>query len=111
MGNEFKGFDEEDCVNFINDTLSEELKEKYNGDDILYIVDLIWDYYEKKGLLSLSDVNDIDDEELLDEEDLVKFVRNELRKDSEWTKGDDADAIRMIVKGELKYEESLDDIF
>lgn len=103
-----QGFDEKQCALFIRRELGESADD-YTDDELLYVVDLIWDYYEKKGLLSLSDFSD-EEEELLDEDELIKYVKIELRKlDGEVSlaEGD----IPAIVKAELKYEESLEDIF
>lgn len=98
-------FDEDEAVKFIRATLPEEVSNKYDDDDILYIVDIIWDYYEKKGFLSLN--LDETDEEVLDVDDLVKFVKKQVRSDKELTM--DPKDVELIVKAELEYEESLED--
>lgn len=98
-------FDEENAVKFIRESLPEEIREKYTDDEILYVVDIIWDYYEKKGLLSLDNIDT--EEELLDIDDLVKYVKKELAKDKDAVL--DLDDVKHIVKGELQYEESLED--
>lgn len=98
-------FDEENAVKFIRESLPEEIREKYTDDEILYVVDIIWDYYEKKGLLSLDNIDT--EEELLDIDDLVKYVKKELAKDKDAVL--DIDDVKHIVKGELQYEESLED--
>ena len=45
-------FDEDDAVKFIRAELPQDVSLKYDDDEILCIIDIIWDYYEKKGLLS-----------------------------------------------------------
>ena len=45
-------YDEDDAVKYIRNYLPQELKSKFKNDDILYILDLIYDYYESNGLLS-----------------------------------------------------------
>lgn len=97
-------FDEEAAVKFIRETLPPEMRNKYVDDDILYVIDIIWDYYEKRGFLSLDNLDT--DEELLDEDDLVKYVKQELHKDKETVV--DPDDVKNIVKGELEYEASLE---
>ena len=44
-------YDEDDSVAFIQNYLPQELKGKFSNDDINYIVDLIYEFYESKGLL------------------------------------------------------------
>lgn len=101
------GYDEDKAIEFIRQTLSSAINEKYTDDDILYIIDIIWDYYEKNGYLSLD--AGVTDEEELDEAKLVVYVNKQLKNDGE-IEMDPAD-VDLIVKGELEYEESIEDIF
>ncbi len=98
-------FDEDKAVAFIRQYVGEKVSEQYSDDEILYIIDTIWDYYEKKGYLSLSSVETDDD--ILDEDDLINYVKKEIAQDKELIM-DPAD-ISKIIKGELEYEESLED--
>lgn len=97
-------FDEDAAVKFIRESMPQELRDKYVDDDILYVIDIIWDYYEKKGFLSLDNIDT--EEELLDQDDLVKYVKQELNKDKEIVV--ESDDVKYIVKGELEYEASLE---
>ena len=97
-------FDEENAVKFIRNELSAVANEKYDDDDILCVIDIIWDYYENKGLLSLN--ADTTDEEVLDIDDLTEYVKKEIKKDNELVM--DPKDIETIVKAELDYEESLE---
>lgn len=99
-------YDEQQAIEFIRNILPDDIKEKYTDDEILYVIDVIWDYYEKKGFLSLNDIETED--ELLDTDDLVAYVRKEIAADQE-IEIDNAD-LKYIVNGELEYEESLEDI-
>ncbi len=98
-------FDADDAVKFIRAELPQEVSQKYDDDDILCIIDIIWDYYEKKGLLSLNLAET--DEEVLDVDDLTKFVKKEVKNDQELLM--DPKDVELIVKAELDYEESLED--
>lgn len=98
-------FDEDMAVKFIRQALPPEVSSKYDDDDILCIIDIIWDYYEKQGFLSLN--ADISDEEQLDTDDLVKYVKKEIKNDEELVM--DPKDIELVVKAELEYEESLED--
>ncbi len=102
--NQYK-FDEDDAVKFIREELPQEVSQKYDDDEILCIIDIIWDYYEKKGLLSLNLAET--EEEVLDVDDLTKFVKKEVKNDQELLM--DPKDVELIVKAELDYEESLED--
>jgi hypothetical protein len=104
MDNQYK-FDEDDAIKFIRAAIPQEVSEKYDDDDILCIVDIIWDYYERKGFLSLN-IDETEDE-VLDIDDLVKYVKKEVKNDDELLM--DPKDVEQIVKAELDYEESLED--
>lgn len=104
MSDEMK-YDEDDAVKFIRTTLSPEADKQYTDDEILFIIDTIWDYYEKNGYLSLD--AEVTDEEDLNIDGLLDYVKKEIKNDGELIM-DPAD-IEQIVKGELQYEESLED--
>jgi hypothetical protein len=94
-------YDEDESVKFIHNYLPQELKEKVSDDDIVYFVDLIFEFYESKGFLDGAD----EDEVAFDEDELVQFViKNAARDDvGKFT----ADEITWVVKGELDYCDSI----
>lgn len=98
-------FDEDNALKFIRHELTEDVNMKYDDDDILCIIDIIWDYYEKKGFLSLN--LDDTEEEVLDVDDLTRYVKKEVKEDDELLM--DPKDVEKIVKAELDYEESLED--
>lgn len=97
-------YDEDQAVKFIRAFIPEEIRDKYIDDEILFVIDTIWDYYESKGLLEVS--ADADEDDDTDVEALTAYVRKALKKDGEILM-DDKD-VDQIVKGELAYEETLD---
>ena len=105
MADDILKFDEDKCVAFIRGELTPEINERWTDDEILYVVDIIWDYYESKGLLSLD--SSVTDEEELDIDKLVEYVTTQLKNDHEFVM--DPDHIPLIVKGEIDYEQSLED--
>lgn len=107
MSEDIMKYDEDDAIKFIRATLPAEVSEKYDDDEILYVIDIIWDWYEKNGYLTIS--LDVTDEEDMDVEKLTAYVQKEIAKDKEIMM-DPAD-VGMIVDGELKYEESIEDVF
>jgi len=97
-------YDEDESVKFIQNYLPQELKGKFSDDDINYIVDLIYDFYDSKGYL--SDESDEEGDIEIDEDELIKFVIDNARKDGvgKFT----ADEVTFIVQGELEYCDSID---
>lgn len=104
---ELMKYDEDDAIKFIRETLPQEVSEKYTDDEILYVIDIIWDWYEKNGYLKID--AGVTEEEELDLDKLTAFVTKEIRKDGEVVM--DPQDIGLIVRGELQYEESIEDIF
>lgn len=99
-------FDEDKALAFIREAVGKKVSDKYSDDEILFIIDTIWDYYENKGFLSLD--MDETEEEILDADDLIEYVKKEVAADEELMM-DPAD-ISQIVKAELQYEQSLEDV-
>lgn len=99
-------FDEDKALQFIRSAVGEKISDKYSDDEILFIIDTIWDYYENNGFLSL-DMNETE-EEMLDPDDLTNYVKKEVANDEELMM--DPSDIAQIVKAELEYEESLETI-
>lgn len=91
-------------MKFIRSFIPENIRDKYTDDEILLVIDIIWDYYESKGLLEVS--ADADEEDETDVEALSAYVGKELKKDGEVVM--DGSDINQIVKGELAYEKTLD---
>lgn len=94
-------YDEDESVKFIRNYLPQELKEKYSDDEMNYIIDLIYEFYETKGYMDES----ADDEVDIDEDELVGYVIENARKNgfADFV----PEEIQFIVQGELAYCESL----
>ena len=97
-------YDEEESVKFIQNYLPQELKGKFSNDDVNYIVDLIYEFYEKTGYMNeeLPDDSEVE----IDEDELTDFVVKNAQKDGvgKYT----PEEISFIVQGEMAYCESLD---
>lgn len=97
-------YDDDDSLEFIKNRLSPEMKEKFSDNDINYIVDLIYDYYESKGYFD----NDIDEdiEIEIDEDELITYAIKNAKKDGVGTFTEEE--ISAIIEGELAYCDSID---
>lgn len=102
MNEEYK-YDEDAAIKFIRTFISEESNQKFTDDDILFVIDCIWDFYDDKGFLELSDTDE-DDEFDIDE--MVEYVAKAIKKDGEIKATNEE--IKLIIKGEIDYEESID---
>lgn len=100
------GFDEQKAVSFIRAFIPDRVSQLYSDDEILYVIDCIWEFYEKKGLLSLEDIEA--EESLLKADDITAYVRKCIAKDREILM--DPQDVEFIVKGELEYEKTLEDL-
>lgn len=99
-----KEFDESEALDFIRANAGSERVSAYSDDDLLNIVDMIWDYYEINGMLDID--ADADDEEDSLPEDITVYVKRMLKKDAGAKVS--ADDVYDIVRAELAYEASLD---
>ena len=93
-------YDENEAVDAINKALKNSGRQPYANDELLNVIDMIWDYYEENGML------EIDDDEEVDEDiasDLADYIRRMLKKDKQ--SNVDFNDIDTIVKAELDYED------
>jgi len=98
-------YDDDEAVKFIRNYLPQELKEKFSDDDINYIIDLIYEFYESKGVFADNDDNDDDEFVEFDEDELIRFVIKNAQKDG--VGKFKTDEIAFIVQGELDYCDSI----
>ncbi len=99
-------FDEIKAIEFIRANAAGVDANRYDDDQLLNVIDIIWDYYEDHGLLDISLDND-DDDDNIDTEQLVKHVSKMLAKDKGATIA--REDVEPIVLAELEYENSLDE--
>lgn len=99
-------YDEDEAIKFIINYLPSDIKDKFCDDDINYIIDIVYDYYDSIGLLDESAANDAIVE--IDEDEMLDYVLKNVKKDKvhqggSFTKED----IGFIVQGELAYCDSI----
>ncbi|MBE6318051.1 MAG: hypothetical protein E7081_03665 [Bacteroidales bacterium] len=93
-------FDEDKAIEFIQNCLDVII----SSDDILDIIDIIWDFYEDNDLLEISANIEEDDVEI---SKLLSYVQLMVTK-NKWLNLK-TDIVEKIVLAELAYEKSLDD--
>ena len=100
-------YDDEKAAAFIMESLPENLQKKYDEDDILYILDILYDYYESTGAIIGEDEDKAETSYVdLDPEEMMAYILEEIEKDD---KKEDFPAkdIEQILLAELDYCKSI----
>lgn len=94
-------YDEKDSIKFIRTTTGD-LLSSYDDDQIINIIDIVWDWQDENGFL------DIDPENPDDEIDIDKLTSHALKLLSR-DKGNliAPEHVAPIIKAELKFEDTL----
>ncbi len=98
---DFLEYDEDESVKFIQKHLPEEMQNRFSDDEINYIVDLIYEYYDEKGYLDEDKEGDVE----IDEDELLEYVIKNAKKDK--VRDFSEEEIENIVAGELAYCDTL----
>ncbi len=95
-------YDDDKAVEYIRQQMPEAISDSLTDDEIHYVIDLIYDYYEENGFFDEDDDSDVE----IDEEDIIEYAIDAAEEDEvrEYTD----EEIVYIVKGELDYCESID---
>ncbi|MCE5178059.1 MAG: hypothetical protein LLF81_02800 [Porphyromonadaceae bacterium] len=98
-------YDEDDSLRFIQDHLPDDMQGEFSDDEINYIVDLIYEFYEEKGFLDENDDTEIE----IDEDELLDFVYKNAHNDATKNviRNFSDEQIEAIVAGELAYCDTL----
>lgn len=99
-------YDENIAIKQIRKVLSDKSNSIYNDDEILNVIDMIWDFYDENGMLDIDLEDGEDDSEAIYSE-LCDYVVRMLKKDKE-AKILPED-VPAIVKAEVDYELSLEE--
>ena len=97
-------FDESKAIAHINSVLAAQGRTTYPDDEVLNVIDMIWDYYEENGMLD-PDLGDEDDDEDI-EHDLTEYVLRMLAKDK--ASVINPDDVPAIIAAEIEYEDMLE---
>ncbi|MDR1369742.1 MAG: hypothetical protein LBJ72_06410 [Dysgonamonadaceae bacterium] len=91
-------YDEVIAVSFIQNYLPQELKDRFNEDDIYYFLDLLCEFYEKNDYLE-------EDDEEKEERELIDFIIQQSAKDvvGDFTR----EEVLMFLLAESAYTDTL----
>lgn len=93
-------YDEDAAVSFILDFLPSDVKERIGEDEVDYILDVIYDFYDEKGFIE----EDSAEEASIDEEEMFKYILKAAKKDGVDVNEDE---IQLILDGEYEYGKSI----
>lgn len=93
-------FDDAAAVQYIQEHLPQDARGKFTDDEVLYISDSVFDYYESNGFLSADEDEEVD----IDMDDITQFV---VRSSKKHGFNFDAELVRWVIECEMDYEESL----
>jgi hypothetical protein len=94
-------YDETKAIEFIRQS-TEHMLDEYDDDQILNVIDIVWDWQEENGFLDI-DADPGDDE--IDTSKVTEYAIRLLAKDKGATLR--PEVVGPIVEAELKYEEQL----
>lgn len=90
-------------VAFVRNHIPQELKELVTDDDLIYFGDVIFDYFDSRGLIGEEGDDEADSE--FDYEELLSYVIKSARRDQVASLDDEQ--IGFILQAELAYYDSL----
>lgn len=96
--------DDEKTIEFIRNSMPQEMKERFNDDILYYILDVINDYFTTSGVLDADPDEDGCIE--IDNEAIVAYIVKEAKRDGMGVF--DPEEVLLIVNAEADYVDSLD---
>lgn len=97
-------FDENDAIAFIRNYIPENIKNKYSDNDILLLMDTMYDFYDEEDDDEIYDEDAVNNEAYINR--IVNYVKKAMRKDPE--NNIEMDDVKVLVLGEIEYENTLD---
>lgn len=89
-------FDDAKCIEYIMNLIPEQDKQGMTEDDVQYVLDVIYDFYESEGLLEENIASD----GYVDEAAELDFIRKAAKKDGVRLTDEQ---IQLILDGEFEY--------
>lgn len=99
-------FDEQQAVAYMQQHAT--TTQPYTEDDLINLIDIIWDFYESQGLLKIS-FDDDDEDTPVDTAALVRYATKQLGRDKH-NRIVPAD-VEPLVLAEMAYEATLEEDF
>lgn len=103
-------FEEDKAIAYIQSELKKDgstVTKKYHNDDILEVIDMIWDYYEDHGYLDVDMDQDSEGSENVETAKLIEHITRLVKKDRGTNLA--IEDIPAIVEAELAFEKICDE--
>ena len=94
-------FDDEAAISFILKYLPDDLKTVFDDDDIQYLLDVIYEFYDSKGYLDEDVVEEVD----IDEEELFNYILKCAKKDK--IANFSFEIFKILLDAEYEYSKSI----
>ncbi|MED9996281.1 MAG: hypothetical protein UFP03_05755 [Paludibacteraceae bacterium] len=96
-------YDDDAAIAFILKRLPQELKTVIAADDVQYMLDVIYDFYESNNLLD----EETDETVEIAEEELLQYILKSVKKDGMDANVFTADNVQLMLNYEYEYSKSL----
>ena len=93
-------FDDSKCVEYILNLIPEQDREGIGEDEVLYVLDVIYDFYESEGLLD----ENVASEGYVDEDKELEYIHRACKRDGIELS---YEQIQLILDGEFEYGKSI----
>ncbi|MFV0471774.1 MAG: hypothetical protein ACK5L7_07040 [Paludibacteraceae bacterium] len=93
-------YDDDEAVEFIINIVPEEFKSTIDKDTVNYVLDVVYEFYEKKGLIEENSA----EEASIDEEEMLEYIMKAVKKDKMKIGEEET---RLILEGEYEYGKSI----
>ncbi len=93
-------YDEDEAVAYILRFLKDNDQTRIREDEVDYVLDVIYDFYDEKGYIE----EDSAEEASIDEEEMYEYIRKAARKDKIEISDEE---IQLILQGEYEYGKSI----
>ncbi len=93
-------FDDSKCIEYILNLIPEQDREGITEDDVQYVLDVIYDFYEEEGLLEENMASD----GYVDEDKELEYIHRACKRDGIEL---NYEQIQLILDGEFEYGKSI----
>lgn len=96
-------YDDQAAIAFIMKRLPDSLKETIEEDDVQYLLDVMYEYYEENNLLD----EETDETVEIAEDDLIQYILRTSKKDGICNDKFTEDTVQILLDIEYEYSKSL----
>ena len=96
-------FNEDKAIELMRAAVPADRAALYTDDELLNVIDMIWDYYEENGLLDIDADPDDDADDV--ESEVIDYVVRMLKKDKDACIA--VEDVPLMVKAVMEYEDSV----